>query len=180
LVPKTAAPPAGATYRPCAADKPDPLGWLVGAEAGPLLPHLQAVHGLERFECWFADGDGSLSETAFAYHGRPWNRCAANARAYWRPDPNATVADPIKDLATMRVALDASFADAFRDATPLPAAPGFQHALAGLLMLADWLGSDTRIFPFADGRCPGRIAYARERASLALSAVGLNAEPGRA
>jgi CRISPR-associated endonuclease/helicase Cas3 len=80
----------------------------------------------------------------------------------------------------MRVALDAWFADAFRDAPPLPAAPGFQHALAGLLMLADWLGSDTTFFPFADGRCPDRMAYARERASLALSAVGLNAEPGRA
>jgi CRISPR-associated endonuclease/helicase Cas3 len=63
----------------------DPLGWLFGAEGGPLLSQLQAVLGLERFDCWFADGDWSPFETAFAPHGRPWNRRAANARAYWRP-----------------------------------------------------------------------------------------------
>jgi CRISPR-associated endonuclease/helicase Cas3 len=50
----------------------------------------------------------------------------------------------------MRAALDSWFG-AFAAGPPMPDLPAFHHAFAGLLMLADWLGSDTRFFLFAHG-----------------------------
>jgi hypothetical protein len=32
----------------------------------------------------------------------------------------------------------------------LPTEPAFQHGFAGLVMLADWLGSDTAFFPYSE------------------------------
>jgi CRISPR-associated endonuclease/helicase Cas3 len=48
-------------------------------------------------------------------------------------------------------------------------------------MLADWLGSDDApdCFPFANGTCPDRMAFARERAARVLEKAGLAAEPVR-
>jgi len=40
-------------------------------------------------------------------------------------------------------------AEAFQDATTLPNAPAFHHFVAGLLSLADWVGSDATFFPFS-------------------------------
>ncbi|MDH5493888.1 MAG: CRISPR-associated endonuclease Cas3'', partial [Myxococcales bacterium] len=61
---------------------------------------------------------------------------------------------------------------AFAEGPPLPREPEFHHAFSGLVTLADWLGSDQRLFPFSAE--PGdRIAFARERAQRALGAMGL-------
>ena len=135
--------------------------------------------GLERTETWFAeDASGELWDTLFAHHGWPWSADPAPAEAYWRRD--AAGNDPIADLAPMRVALDCWFTPAFSAGPPLPATPAFHHAFAGLLMLADWLGSDTRFFPFANGAAADRMADARTWAPAALRAVGLAVEDGRA
>jgi CRISPR-associated endonuclease/helicase Cas3 len=153
----------------------DELAWLFGAGQS-LHPHLSAVLGLNRIESWFADDNWDLFEAVFAHHGRPWNRRAPDARRHWV----ATKAgDPIADLVPMRAALDIWFAEAFGPGPELPSAPGFHHAFAGLLMLADWLGSDTQFFPFANGEGGDRMAFAKARAVDALSAVGLIVEPGR-
>jgi len=45
-------------------------------------------------------------------------------------------------------ALKTWFSQGFADAGPLPDAPRFQHFFAGLLALADWVGSDRRGFSF--------------------------------
>ena len=52
-------------------------------------------------------------------------------------------------------------------------------AFAGLLMLADWLGSDTRFFPFANGADPDRMLLSRRAADVAMRAVGLAVEDRR-
>ncbi|MCB1409255.1 MAG: CRISPR-associated helicase Cas3', partial [Rhodobacteraceae bacterium] len=60
-------------------------------------------------------------------------------------------------------------------ALELPTAPAFTHLFAGLVQLADWLGSDTRegFFPYS---LPGedRVCTAPQRATHAVRAIGLD------
>ncbi len=154
----------------------DTLAWLFGK--AKLYAHLSRVLGLDRLDTWFDEGGFGLFHAVFAHHGRPWRLETANDSArHWQAGPDG---DPIADLAPMRTALDAWFPDAFAAGPALPSAPAFHHAFAGLLMLADWLASDTAFFPFANGACPDRMAYARTRAALALVEVGLAVETTRA
>jgi CRISPR-associated endonuclease/helicase Cas3 len=157
----------------------DQLAWVFkSASASNYAEALSVRLGLERTEAWFApDDSGDLWDTLFAHHGRPWSADPAHAEQFWRRD--ATGSDPVADLAPMRVALDRWFAPAFSAGPPLPAAPSFHHAFAGLLMLADWLGSDTRFFPYANGAAADRLADARTWAPPALRAVGLALEDRR-
>ena len=63
----------------------------------------------------------------------------------------------------------------------LPGQSRFQHALAGLVTLADWLGSDETVFRFpSDGAPSGmeRIAWARDQAAGLMSRRWL--DPSRA
>ncbi|MCY4366213.1 MAG: CRISPR-associated helicase Cas3' [Chloroflexi bacterium] len=56
----------------------------------------------------------------------------------------------------------------------LPANPEFQHYFLGLLMLADWVGSDIRWFPFQTEPDPGYIETARRRARKAVADIGMD------
>ncbi|MCO6416032.1 CRISPR-associated helicase Cas3' [Siccirubricoccus sp. KC 17139] len=160
----------------------DQLLWLVQApDAEDLTVRLHDVLGLDRLAAWFGDeGSCDLFDAVFAHHGRPWRvkelPILPSARAHWRADAEG---DPIADLAPLRQALDAWFAPAFERGPPLPETPPFHHAFAGLLMLADWLGSDERFFPMANGSYAGRMAEARVWALEALTATGLAVEPRR-
>ena len=76
----------------------------------------------------------------------------------------------------MGVRVQALYPLAFaEEAADLPNAPAFAHLFAGLVQLADWLGSDTRpgFFPYAQ---PGedRARTAPQRARHALRAIGLD------
>ncbi len=153
----------------------DQLAWVFNSD---LAGRLSAVLGIERTDTWFASEDAlELWDTVFAHHGRPWSADPANAAPYWMPD--ASGSDPIAELAPMRAALDAWFAPAFAAGLPLPEAPAFHHAFAGLLMLADWLGSDTRFFPFAHGAVTDRMLHAGPAARKALRDVGLAVDERR-
>ena len=135
--------------------------------------------GLERMAAWFADDNATFEfwQTLFAHHGRPWRSDPTDADAHWKPDGAGS--DPIADLVQMRTALDQWFALAFATGPTLPDAPAFHHAFAGLLMLADWLSSDTQFFPFAHGAAADRMTFARPRAHVALQSVGLAVETRR-
>lgn len=153
----------------------DQLAWVFN---DPLSERLCTVLGIERMNGWFASEDAQeIWDTVFAHHGRPWSKDPANAVLYWSPD--ASGSDPIAELAPMRKALDDWFALAFAPGLPLPEAPAFHHAFAGLLMLADWLGSDTGFFPFAHGQTVDRMAHAQPAADQALRQVGLAVEERR-
>lgn len=153
----------------------DQLAWLFDGDED-VQRRLVSVLGLERTEQWFDDAR-SWWGTVFAHHGRPWR--VVPSRAHWN---RIGEDDPVVDLAPMRANLDRWFVEAFAEGPMLPDQPGFQHAFAGLLMLADWLGSDSAAdaFPFADGESSDRMAFARRRAAEILTAVGLTAEPSRA
>jgi CRISPR-associated endonuclease/helicase Cas3 len=61
---------------------------------------------------------------------------------------------------------------------PLPDAHAFAHLFAGLVQLADWLGSDTNFFPFSKiGE--DRADTAKEKAREAISVIGLDADDWR-
>ena len=154
------------------------LHWLLYDDtAGDLQDRLWNVLGLEQWRTWFSDDAWPLWDTVFAHHGRPWHRTTpGRAAPLWGPGPDM---DPIGDLAAMGAAMPRWFPDAFRPGPTLPEAPNFHRAFAGLLMLADWLGSDRAFFPFASGLQQDRMAFARPRAREALDAVGLIVAPAR-
>ena len=96
---------------------------------------------------------------------------------FWEQGPEG---DPVRDLQPMRDALDRWFKVAFEDGPLLPTSAAFHHHFAGLLMLADWLGSDARFFPFANGTDQIACVSPATKVPTALAAVGLAAESTRA
>lgn len=70
-----------------------------------------------------------------------------------------------------------AFAD---DPTPLPDSAAFVHLYAGLVQLADWLGSDTRpdFFPYSTAG-EDRALTAPARAAHAVRAIGLDVQAWR-
>ena len=164
----------------------DELSWLFSLDpaARPLCDRLIDRLGLERIFPWFAnEADGEAFITAiFAHHGRPWRserrgEPPPSSKQHWQPGPDG---DPIAALAPMREHLDRLFAAAFAEGPPLPSHPNCHHAFAGLLMLADWLGSDERFFALGNGEDEGRYELAAKSAPEALKKIGLAVETRRA
>ncbi len=125
---------------------------------------------------WSSEGAvEALLFAAVAHHGRPIpadNPGVSHDPARWRP---AHGVDPFDGMRALAHEAARWFPDALRDGPPLPTAPEFQHAFAGLVMLADWLGSDRdpARFPFSTSLADDRIVFARERAAIALRANGI-------
>ncbi len=124
-------------------------------------------------------GPEGLLFASLAHHGQP---VAADAHgseadpALWR---GSGALDPVEGLRDLASRARRWYPDATRQGSTFPDAPELQHAFSGLVTLADWLGSDTRFFPFSERGAPDRISFARERAREALRAVGLDAAPAR-
>ncbi len=115
----------------------------------------------------------------WAHHGRPVLPEGDFRADYWRPNVRR---DPRAAWRRLAELVRRWFPAAFTDGVdPFPAAPPLQHAFNGLLTLADWIGSDTRFFPYAeeteDPMFP--IERAREGARRALQSLFLDAAGGR-
>jgi CRISPR-associated endonuclease/helicase Cas3 len=73
-----------------------------------------------------------------------------------------------------------TFPEAFEPGGPaLPETPAFAHLFAGLAQLADWLGSDTRFFPFSEFG-EDRALTAFVQAQNAVQTIGLDVAERRA
>lgn len=122
-----------------------------------------------------------LLQASISHHGRPLGEdTARQTEDIWHPvrdrvglvryDPQATLVSMGKRI---RLCYPLAFATCIR---PLPEQPAFVHLFAGLVQLADWLGSDTRagFFPYS---LPGedRAETAPARAAYAVQTIGLNA-----
>jgi CRISPR-associated endonuclease/helicase Cas3 len=155
----------------------DQLAWvLTDVNAEVPRARLFDVLGLADMNDWITEETGfEIWAAIMAHHGRPWR--ARESSTHWEPIDGS---DPIADLAIMRTHLRSWFSKAFEPAPPIQNTPAFDHAFAGLVMLADWLGSDTEFFPFACGSEPDRMAFARPQATLAVQRVGLAVEQRRA
>ena len=157
-------------------------------ETAPLLnvEHLanQLAQSLDWGELmsWFAEQETLKAYlfTILSHHGRPIHEnglgtAAQNyrrAKKYWwvsdgQRDPFHAIA---KLMEVARKAFPAAFAG---DVPPIPNPPQLQHRFAGLLMLADWLGSHDAYFPIDNGRA-NRLKLAPDTAARILRDVGLD------
>jgi CRISPR-associated endonuclease/helicase Cas3 len=140
---------------------------------------------------WFADEDQALQMliASISHHGRPISqrdieRWLADS-AYtphlqlWQPSAGY---DPLAALDHLAEVVRAAFPAAFEDGIPpIDATPERQHRFAGLVMLADWIGSDTQFFPFRQSPEEDRLTLAQQAAKRALAAIGLTVpEPRQA
>lgn len=130
-------------------------------------------------ESWAPNGGAfELLVAAIGHHGKPGSFSAGRLHpSAWAPGPHGDPFDAISHLhdATRRwfpAAYEARGAD-------LPASPAFQHGFAGLVMLADWLGSDTAFFAYSDENELDRMPLARRQAALAARAIGLDVSAPR-
>lgn len=128
---------------------------------------------LAELTAW-GDGAEGLLIAAVCHHGRPYKGMEVGTAwqaTWWRPrgglDPRAGVADLLSRCRTW-------FPAAFETrGASLPDTPPFGHAFAGLVMLADWIGSDRGIFKFSEEGDPERMTLARPKARDAVAGMGL-------
>lgn len=155
-------------------------------EAAALLLELQdrwppAWSGLIGDLCgWFASEEqaGQMLLASISHHGRPVSLSDYQAsgvdRAAKKWWSSANGYDPLAALEELAQAARRAFPDAFRaDVPPIEATPELQQRFAGLVMLADWIGSDTHFFPYRQCAEEDRLTLARTAAERALRAIGL-------
>ena len=83
--------------------------------------------------------------------------------------------DPLAAAAEIGDVMRQWFAPAFVDGgEPLPDHAEFQHLFCGLVSLADWLGSDRRVFAFVPELDPKYMSRARAQARSAIAEIGLD------
>lgn len=128
-------------------------------------------------------GIEELLAAVMAHHGRPLDEFASSEagarpwdkhRRWWRADGGY---DPLVELSGLLTAVRERFPLAWRAGVKLPDAAPFVSLVAGLMTLADWLGSDVRRFPVAGPhgvlREPMRSAQAADTvAARGLAALG--------
>lgn len=152
-----------------------PQGWALFGQSLHGATRVTAGLPLEAMENW-GEAVRPLLYASISHHGRPVGDEATFS--VWQPvrDGAQCLYDPADTVAAMGARVQTLYPQAFvEDAPDLPDAPAFAHLFAGLVQLADWLGSDTRpgFFPYSR---PGedRAATAPQRAQHALGAIGLD------
>jgi CRISPR-associated endonuclease/helicase Cas3 len=133
---------------------------------------------------WFTELD-TLKAYLFAilsHHGRPIheNGLGTTAQNYYLAKKHWWVSDgrrdPFHAIAEIMEMARKAFPAAFEDnVPPIPNLPRLQHRFAGLLMLADWLGSHDAYFPIDNGKAD-RLQLAPDAAIRILKAVGLDVQ----
>lgn len=131
---------------------------------------------------WFNEDEAetamsSMLLAAVSHHGRPVSLrdyqasgIDRKARRLWQRRGDY---EPMVALAELAEGARCAFPAAFQGGGPtLPATPALQHRFAGLVMLADWIGSDTQFFPYRVTSEEERSALARTAAVRALHAIG--------
>jgi CRISPR-associated endonuclease/helicase Cas3 len=148
-----------------------------------LCERLAVALEVETLAAWFADPEDcvALLMAAISHHGNPvrFDPSERTGRGYylaktqwWQPQAGR---DPFAGITALRAMAQQAFPSAFTEGVAaLSASPALQHRFAGLVMLADWLGSHEGFFPF-DRATGDRLTFAPEAARRALRAVGLDA-----
>jgi CRISPR-associated endonuclease/helicase Cas3 len=163
-----------------------PAAWPVrivaghGREACKLFEVPTAAAALEPLiekVCTWGTACDSLLCASISHHGRPIKDTPGSSVIFWKTQ--AVAYDPavaLKGIADCGLAL---YPLAFQPGgDDLPDVPAFGHLFAGLVQLADWLGSDRRFFEFS-GPGEERAANAPRLADKAITTLGLDAEDWR-
>lgn len=136
---------------------------------------------------WFKDEEQATQMliASLSHHGRPvsiendYRSSSVDrvARKIWQPTQGY---DPLAALDALALAVREAFPHAFDGkAEPIDATPALQQRFAGLVMLADWIASDTQFFPFRRDPAEDRQAVAAQAAERALRVIGLISPIGR-
>lgn len=164
-----------------------PEGWEL--IAGRVLNAEQYAAGLPIAEIvtWGKESVTELIQASISHHGRPLGETPSKQAEYiWQPvfdtsNGGALLYDPAATLALMGERVKKCYPLAFMECeSTLPNQPAFAHLFAGLVQLADWLGSDTRVgfFPYTvDGE--NRLQTAATNAAYAVKIIGLDVTPWR-
>ena len=124
-----------------------------------------------RWGSWFDDRttECELWGVILAHHGSlPGGTLSTDPDPHlWRPRVGY---HPLAALRVLAATMAATFPKAFMQENQevLPDSSRFQHAFAGLVTLADWLGSDEMVFRFPNDGAPSgadRVPWAREQAA---------------
>jgi len=153
---------------------------LFGDGYEELQAQLLRVLPTATLETW-ADDDAAckLLVAAIGHHGRPYP-CERPPHFNAKVWDAGRAGDPFAGIAGLVAATRRWFPEAFASGgTMLPATASFQHGFAGLVMLADWLGSHCGFFPYSDSVDDDRMTFARAQAGMALREVGLDTRGSR-
>jgi CRISPR-associated endonuclease/helicase Cas3 len=135
---------------------------------------------LESMSEW---GDSCLNlwRASISHHGRPVESPTDSSLKYlWRPviHDGEVIYDPRQTLADIGKSVRIWFSSAFEQGAQLPESPEFAHLFAGLVQFADWLGSDTTFFPYAE-QGEDRNQTAWRRAKDAVAHIGVDVDTWR-
>ncbi|MGA8496270.1 MAG: CRISPR-associated endonuclease Cas3'', partial [Xanthobacteraceae bacterium] len=160
-------------------------GWPLGLWKGALRGHVSegaaifAAHGpreiaarlcLDDLLKWGVDAD--LLYASFSHHGRPLKTDPTAGETTWG---RVAGYDAVEAAAEMGTMMRRWFPAAFVSCQEaLPNKPDFQHLFCGLVSLADWLGSDQRLFKFVASLDSDYMTKAREIARRAALEIGLD------
>ncbi|MBI5526702.1 MAG: CRISPR-associated endonuclease Cas3'' [Deltaproteobacteria bacterium] len=153
--------------------RPD-LGFAKGGHVEPgigALNDAQIQGCLKPLTC-FGDRAFGLLVTALAHHGQPKSvdaMAGSHQITPWKPRGGL---DPIDGLRCLVAACQRWFPSAFVGGTPLPDSSSLEHSFAGLVTLADWIGSDPVFFPFSSD-ISDRMEFARRQARQIVSKMSL-------
>jgi CRISPR-associated endonuclease/helicase Cas3 len=94
----------------------------------------------------WCDDPQSILYAIFCHHGEPVAQPRINAATAALSDQwtATSVYDPVAEVDALVKALLRVFPQALEKADPFPALARLEHTIAGLVMTADWMGSDTR------------------------------------
>lgn len=162
-------------------DQRAPQGWPAPAghssEAMCIFGKAELLHQLpvDEMSDW-GPSCMSLWRASISHHGRPVEESSFNqTQNIWRPvrSGGEVVYDPQATLNDIGQCLKRWFAPAFKAGPALPDNAEFAHLFAGLVQFADWLGSDTRFFPYS---APGeeRDQWVWQKAREAVQSIGVD------
>lgn len=112
---------------------------------------------------------------ALAHHGEPGKLGEETKEAFWSPNSTRNPFSGIQQLLNATQSwLPKAWEEEGKDL--LPSEPIFQHAFAGLVQLADWLGSDERFFPYSASKeeSLSRWSFPHSAAQEAIQTLGLD------
>jgi len=134
--------------------------------------------GFEEILNWHAENDhviSSLMMASLAHHGKPLpcdEYAARDERRQWQKD---NLLDPAAEVKLHGELIRQWFPEAFVERSDrLPANSHFHHFFAGLVALADWIGSDQSRFRYKAPVDQNYIYVSRKKALEAVNAIGLS------
>ncbi len=159
-----------------------PVVALFGANGEETQSRFVDAVGFSTLASWAESPEGAerLLLASVCHHGRPYSPDTETMldRRLWKP---ADGLDPMEGIRRLGAECRTWFPAAFSSSgTPLPDLPKLQHALCGLVTLADWLGSDDRRFRFRESGDSDRMSFARSTARESFRDLGLAASTPRA